>query len=100
SLSVLFFQTNRFGVLFRLSLFYRKCPSRGQAYPERRPATSTPTPALSPSRGILFAHSEKVESRMVLGKRGCPCRIPLRIEEQSIMADQRAFGNADRSPTE
>src|SRR4029450_10526657 len=65
-----------------------------------RPATSTLNPALSPSRGILFAHIEKVEGRMVLGKVGCPCRTPLRIEEQSIMADQRAFGNTDRSPAE
>ena len=37
---------------------------------------------------------------MVLGKIGCPCRTPLRMEEQSIMADQRAFGNIDRSPAE
>src|SRR5216683_2099640 len=49
---------------------------------------------------MLFAHIEKVEGRMVLGKIGCPCRTPLRIEEQSIMADQRAFGNPDRSPAE
>src|SRR4029450_5947107 len=37
---------------------------------------------------------------MVLGKIGCPCRTPLHMEEQSIMADQRAFGNIDRSPAE
>jgi ElaB/YqjD/DUF883 family membrane-anchored ribosome-binding protein len=49
---------------------------------------------------MLFADMEQGEGRMVLGKRECPCRTPLHIEEQSIMADQRAFGNPDRSPAE
>jgi ElaB/YqjD/DUF883 family membrane-anchored ribosome-binding protein len=83
-----------------LYLLYRNAPIGVKASSERRPATSTPTSALSPFRGMLFAHMEKVAGCMVPGKRECPCRAPLRMEEQRIMADQRALGNPDRSPAE
>ena len=40
-----------------------------QASPERRPATSLPTAAFAPARGILFARLKKVEDRMSLVER-------------------------------
>src|SRR4029450_7134843 len=81
----------------------RSCREAGhiQASPERRPATSLPTVAFAPARGILFARLEKVEDRMSLGKMWCPLQDTTCVwRRNSIMADQRGFGNADKSPAE